>query len=90
MFEKAILLLIKKGYYWDLRYLEKEDLLMLSFHDKDISKVDNFLKASHFYTQFKEERFRYFHGVGNQEMKGMSKHRLLEIINELPEIKINI
>ena len=88
MFEKAILLLIKKGYSWDLRYLEKEDLLMLSYHEKDILNVDNFIKAAHFYVQFKEERFRYFYGEGSQEKKSISKSNLLEILNQLPKVKL--
>ena len=62
MLEKVILILEKKGYSWDLRFQdpEKKTILMLSYHTKDVSEVDNFMEASHFYVQFKEERLGYF------------------------------
>ncbi len=89
MLEKVILILEKKGYSWDLRFhdTEKKDILMLSYHSKEITDLDNFMESSHIYTQIKEERFRYFFGKGPKEMSRISKNEILKIINELIENK---
>lgn len=47
MLEKAIFILEKKGYSWDLRYQnkEKKEILMLSYHPEDVTNIDNFMEA---------------------------------------------
>lgn len=85
MLEKAIFILEKKGYSWDLRYQnkEKKEILMLSYHLGDITNIDNFLEAYHIYTQSKGDRFVYYFGKGPKEMKRTSKEDILKIISEL-------
>lgn len=89
MLEKVILILEKKGYSWDLRYHDKEkkDILMLSYHSKEITNLDNFMESYHIYSQMKEERFRYFFGKGPKEMSRISKSEILSKMHALPKNK---
>ncbi len=87
MFEKAILILEKKGYSWDLRFQDpdKKEVLMLSYHSKDVLNIDNFIEAFFVYSRLTGSIIRYFYGKGPKEMNLTSKNEIMKIINELPE-----
>ena len=89
MFEKAILILEKKGYSWDLRFQDqdKKEVLMLSYHSKDVRDIDNFLEAFHVYSRLTGGVVRYFFGKGLKKMNLTAKSEIMKIINGLPENK---
>lgn len=89
MFDKIILILEKKGYSWDLRFQDpdKKEILMLSYHSKDVLDINNFMEAFHVYSHLTKRNVRYFYGKGPKEMNFKAKSKIMKIINDLPENK---
>ena len=87
MFEKAILILEKKGYSWDLRFQDpdRKEVLMLSYHSEDVRDIDNFMEAFHVYSRITGSIVRYFFGKGPKEMRLTAKSEIMKKINNLPE-----